>query len=437
MNRKQLWGLLGCLPALAGAEGIEPEDWNAKFQSTYVYQKKSALGASPYSAVNSLHATPEKSYTLTAATYLGLRLRPGLEAYLDVEMAQGIPFSGMVGMGSFSNGEMTRGASPHPKVYRQRLFVRKTWNEGGETEPVESAANQLAGHRSRNRTVLTAGNFSVLDIMGSNRYAHDPHTQFMNWANMTYGAFDYAADSRGFGWGVAAEWYRDDWVVRFARMTPPKEANGLPLDFAFFKHYGDQLEIEHTHDWRGQEGKARLLLMRNRAILAGYQDAMRLGAATNTLPDIRKVCVGEKVKYAVGVDVEQALTAHVGSFFRAMWADGRSETLAFGEVDNSLGMGLSVQGTPWGRSEDVWGLSLASNGLSKDRRDYLQTGAMSFFIGDGRLNYQRETIFETYYSWAFHPGFSFTLDYQHVRNPAYNADRGPFHVLSARLHFEQ
>ena len=436
MSAKKICLLFWCLPALACAEEIEPEQWNAKFQSTYTFQKKSALTASPYASRNSVQVAPEKSYTLTATAYLGTRLWSGAEGYLNIESAQGVPFSGMTGMGSFTNGEMTRGSSTNPKIYRQRLFLRQTWNEGGEEEVLTSAANQLAGVVTRNRTVLTVGNFSTLDFFDTNRYAHDPHIQFMNWANMTHGAFDYAADARGFGWGIAAEWYRNAWVVRLSRMTPPKEANGLPLDYAFFRRYGDQVEIEHAHTWQGLEGKVRLLFMRNRAILASYQDAIRFGLQTNTLPDIRLVCNGAKVKYGMGLDVEQAFSSHVGGFFRAFWADGRSETLALGEVDNSLAGGLSIQGAPWGRAKDTVGISLASNGLSKNRRSYLQMGALSFFIGDGKLNYQRETIFETYYSWALDDHISLSLDYQNIRNPAYNADRGPYQVIGGRVHWE-
>lgn len=432
---KKLWLLLGLLPLNALADTPETETWNAKFQTTYVWQKKSSM-ISPYAAQNSLSGAPEKSYTLTTSAYLGMRVWPGGEAYLNIEAAQGVPFSNLTGMGSFTNGEMTRGSSTNPKFYRQRLFLRQTWEHAGESEFEESEPNQLAGRQSQNRTVLTVGNFSTLDLFDNNRYAHDPHSQFMNWANMTYAAFDYASDARGFGWGFALEWFEEDWAIRFARMTPPKEPNSLPLDYRFFKHYGDQFEIEHAHELNGLDGKVRVLLMRNRAVLAGYQDAIRLGLVTNTVPDIRKVCVGEKVKYALGVSAEQELTENVGAFFRAMWADGRSETLAFGEVDDSLAAGLSIEGDSWGRVDDVLGISLLSNGISKDRQAYLQTGAMSFFIGDGRLNYQRETIFESYYSWNVMKDAWFALDYQYVRNPAYNADRGPLHVLGARLHLE-
>jgi high affinity Mn2+ porin len=43
---------------------------------------------------------------------------------------------------------------------------------------------------------------------------------------------------------------------------------------------------------------------------------------------------------------------------------------------------------------------------------------------------------ETYYAYALNKWFTLTADYQFVTNPAYNADRGPVHVFSGRLHGE-
>jgi len=95
----------------------------------------------------------------------------------------------------------------------------------------------------------------------------------MNWAHWTYAAYDYAADARGFGWGVTAEWYRGDWVYRLGRMSGPKRPNELPVDFDLLHHYGDQFEIEHAHELGGLPGKARVLAWRNRAVTASYNDA--------------------------------------------------------------------------------------------------------------------------------------------------------------------
>jgi hypothetical protein len=222
-------------------------------------------------------------------------------------------------------------------------------------------------------------------------------------------------------------------------MTPPQEPNQLNLDYQLGRHYGDQLEIEHSHEWLGLPGKIRLLGWRARAVLASYRDAISDGLARNVVPDIAVVRhQGEKNKYGVGINLEQALSRHAGLFLRAMRADGRTETLAFTEADESAALGVAVEGAAWGRPQDGLGVALLANGISRDRRDYLAAGGLSFFIGDGRLNYRPETIFETYYSWQLgarrHRAAYLSLGYQRVYNPAYNADRGPVDITAFRFH---
>ncbi|MDD5405157.1 MAG: carbohydrate porin [Sulfuricella sp.] len=426
---------LAALPLLALADEFTDEDWNAKFQTTLVWQKKPAFSAA-YSGPNSLSPDAEEAYTFTATAHLGFRPWRGGEMYFDPEVTQGVPFSSLTGLGGFNNGEATRASGPKLKIYRQRLFLRQTWNLGGGSEKLASDFNQLASIVDKNRFVLTVGNFSVLDVFDKNAYAQDPRTQFLNWSNMTYAAYDYAADARGFGWGFAGEWYQGDWAVRFGRMTPPRDPNMLAPDLRFFKHYGDQAEIEHAHELGGQPGKLRLLVFRNRAILARYRDAIDYGRTHNEVPDIFKVRNGEQIKYGLGVDLEQALGHDAGLFLRAMTADGRSETLAFTEADQSLAGGVSIQGSSWGRAQDTLGLALMRNGLSHDRRDYLAAGGISFFIGDGKLNYRPETIFESYYNWQVVKNAWLSADYQRIANPAYNADRGPVNIYGMRLHLE-
>lgn len=423
------------LPGTGLAQAPEFEDWNAKFQATYVWQAKRPFSAA-YSGPNSLSPDKEKSYSFTTTAALGFRPWTGGEFYFDPEAAQGVPLSNLTGLGGFTNGEIARTAGPTLKFYRARLFLRQTWGLGGGQETVESDFNQLAGSADKRRLVLTAGNLSVLDIFDNNSYSHDPRTQFLNWSLMTHGAYDYAADARGYSWGFAAEWYHDDWAVRAGRFIQPKEPNQLPLDPAIFQHYGDQIEVEHAHAIGNQPGKVRLLGFRNRAKMSRFQDALDLAARTGGTPDINAVRSGEQVKHGFGLNLEQAIFADVGVFARASWADGQTETYAFTEIDRSLSGGVVVKGNAWGRSEDSAGLALARNGLSDARRSYLATGGIGFFIGDGRLNYRPESISEAFYNLGVMKGFWVALDWQHIRNPAYNADRGPAEVGSLRLHTE-
>jgi high affinity Mn2+ porin len=441
MKKILLLTLLAMQSLLAQAEESTQEEWGAKFQTTYNWQRHPAYQAA-YSGPNSIIAGHEKMYTFSATAFLGFRPWQGGEVYLTPEVSQGVPFStNLIGMGGFTNGEITRAAGSNPTLYRQKLFLRQTWNNGGATEHVESGQNnQLAGWVDKNRFVLTVGNFSTLDVFDPNTYAKDPRTQFMNWGNWTYAAYDYAADARGFGWGFAAEWYRDDWALRFGRMTGPIRPNELPVDQAIFKHFGDQLEVEHAHILYGHPGKIRVLGWRNRAVLASFSDALAwLNAHPGqyTGPDALFAVRGsEKIKYGLGVNIEQEISDNTGFFMRAMQTDGRTETYAFTEVDGSLSTGLLIKGDAWGRNADGVGVSLMQNTLSNERRRFLAAGGISFFIGDGGLNYRPEQIFEGYYSLNLHKGVWLSGDYQRVVNPAYNAARGPIDVYAVRLHLE-
>ena len=432
----RLLALVGALlPTFCLAEAAQTEDWNAKFQATYVWQDKRPFSAA-YSGANSLSADKEQSYSFTASAALGFRPWAGGELYFNTEAAQGVPLSNLTGLGGFTNGEIARSSGPTLTAYRARLFLRQTWGMGGEQEAVESAANQLAGNVDKRRWELTAGNLSVLDVFDGNANSHDPRTQFLNWSLMTHGAYDYAADARGYSWGVALEWYHDDWVVRAGRFIQPKEPNQQALDPRIFQHYGDQIEVEHAHTIGGQPGKLRVLSYRNRAKMSRFQDALDLAARTGGTPDINDVRTGEQFKQGFGLNLEQAVSGDVGLFARASWADGKTETYAFTEIDRSLSGGVLVKGASWGRGQDSFGVALARNGLSKVRRDYLAAGGMGFFIGDGRLNYRPEAVFEAFYNLNLTKAAWITVDWQHIRNPAYNADRGPANVVSVRLHTE-
>lgn len=225
-------------------------------------------------------------------------------------------------------------------------------------------------------------------------------------------------------------------AARVGRFLQPTLPNEQPLDLRILQHYGDQIEIEHAHTLGEQPGKLRLLAFRNRARMSRYRDALDLAARSGGVPSIDDVRTGTQVKVGVGLSLEQALTSEVGLFGRASWADGKTEIYAFTAIDRSLSGGLLIQGKAWGRAQDSLGLALARNGLSRVHRDYLAAGGMGFFIGDGRLNYRPEAVLEAFYNLQLAKAAWITLDWQHIRNPAYNADRGPVNVLSARLHTE-
>ena len=432
-----LWGILAAiqlpLPAAVRAQGTEEEAYGAKFQATYVWQRKYPFGAA-YTGTNSLTPEREKSYSLTATAALGARPWSGAEAYLDPEVAQGVPLSHLQGLGGFTNGEIARTSGPNPTFYVARAFLRQTWGLGGEREAVESDANQLAGSADRRRLVLTVGKLSLPDLFDDNAYNHDPRTQFLNWSLMTHGAWDFAADARGYSWGAALEYFDGDWALRFARFAMPKQSNGLALNPRIFYSYGDQVELERSHTLGGQAGKLRLLAYRNQADMGGYRDALANAAAAGGTPDLA-TSRQKRVKYGFGVNLEQSVSSDVGVFARASWNNGEAEEFAFTEVDRSVSAGALVKGSLWGRTADSLGVAVVRNGISGPHRDYLGAGGLGFFIGDGQISYRTENIFETFYSFGVVKDVWLSADFQRIFDPAYNSDRGPVSVASARFHY--
>jgi hypothetical protein len=413
----------------------ESQAWDAKFQATYIWQRKLPFSA-PYTGPKSLSTEKEKSYTLSGTAYLGLRAWRDGEFYVDPEVLQGEPFSNLQGLGGFTNGELVKVAGPNPIFYVPRAFLRQTWGFGGGAESVESAFNQLAGAVDKRRWVLTAGKLAVSDVFDDNAFSHDVRRQFLNAAAMDYGAYDIAADARGYTIGAALEYYYDEWAVRAGRFMVPRESNGLQLNFSIMKYHGDQLELEHAHELAGQPGKLRMLYFRNVARMGRFQDALDDAAGNGSTPAVANVRKSN-VKRGYGVGLEQNVSSDLGIFARASWADGETETYSFTEIERSQHVGLVLKGTAWSRAKDTLGMVFIRNGLSGVHRAYLAAGGLGFFIGDGRLNYRPEQIFEAYYSIALHKDSWLTLDFQRIANPAYNADRqGPVNVPGVRLHAE-
>lgn len=424
------WLLLAATAAVRAGELPPEESWNVHAQATYVWQAKPSFAA-PYSGPSSLLPQRETGYSFSATAAFGLRPWAGAELYVDPELVQGKAFSGLHGLGGMSNGEQQKTSGPNPTLYRARLFLRQTWDLGGERQAVEADMNQLGGTVASRRLMLTVGNLAVSDIFDNNAYAHDARSQFLNWALLAHGAWDFAADARGYTWGAALEYVDGPWTLRGGRFMMPAESNGLALDKRLFRHHGDQLEIERATSWLHQPGALRLLAFRDRARMGGFRDA--LAAAAGGVPDLAQVR-RERSKLGAGIGAEQVLAEDVGLFARASWNDGKSETYAFAEIERSLSAGLTLKGAAWGRTGDTLGLALVRNGLSAAHRAYLAAGGGGAFIGDGRLDYRPESIAEAYYKMPLAQGAELSLDVQHIGSPGYNRARGPVGVGSLRLH---
>ena len=412
----------------------ESTDWSIHAQTTFLASAYPAF-RSPYAGTNSLPGGGQARETWTTTAFLGVRLWQGGEFYFDPELAQGFGLNGTLGLAGFPNGEAQKAGTAFPKYRPQRYYFRQTFGFGGEQEDVADAPHQLPGKRDIDRVTLIVGRFAVGDFFDGNSYAKDPRADFMNWAMWSSAAYDFPADLPGFTRGGVVELNRKDWALRAGLFEVPSAPNS---DILTTKSGGAVVELEERYAISGQPGKLRLGVFGNQGNTASYREALAMVAANPAL-DINVTTASIRhtlPKYGFYANAEQQIATDIGLFARASWNDGQNEILSFTDIDRSLSGGVSIKGSYWGRASDTIGIGGAVNGLSSAHRDFLAAGGLGLLIGDGRLNYRPERILETYYAFAIDKNFTFTADFQLITNPAYNADRGPVHVFSGRLHGE-
>ncbi len=414
---------------------VENQRWNLYWQATSIGQYHGTF-LSPYEDPFSLQNYPERDVSLTTTLFFGLRLDQNTQLYFNPEIAGGRGFSGVNGLANSSNGELPRVASATPKPYIARLYVTHDFGFGSKKESFESEENQLAGERPETRYSVTVGRFTLTDFFDNNRYSHDPRTQFMGWAVMYNGAWDYPADVRGYTWGWVHELHTANWSFRYGSGGMPRVANGLRFDRRILADRGDVFEQEHRHSFGKHPGAIRLLEYVNHADAGSYSEAIQLARQTGTVPDVTATRHSGTIKYGFGINTEQEITKSIGFFTRLGWNDGKTESFAFTAIDRLASGGVSITGERWHRGHDTVATAMTVAGLSRVHAEYLAMGGHDFLIGDGRLNYGPEYAWESYYSAQLLPGFFASFDYQHIANPAYNQDRGPVSIYSIRLHWE-
>jgi len=426
----------GDLPLKPADKTLLPESnvWNVHAQTTFLPQGYPPIRAL-YTGPDSLPPGGQLQATWTTTAFLGARLWDGGEVYFNPELAQGFGINGTLGLAGFPNGEAQKTGAAFPKIRAQRYYFRQTFGLGGEQEEVADGPNQLAGKRDIDRVTLVVGRFAVGDFFDNNAYAHDPRADFMNWALWEAAAYDFPADLPGYTRGAMVELNRKDWALRGAVVEVPSHPNS---DILTFKTGGIVVEFEERHSIFDQPGKLRLGAFGNQGVTGNYRQALAI-EAMDPAQDINDVMASIRhvnPKYGVYANLEQQIVQDVGLFARGSWNDGHNEILSFTDIDRQLSTGLSIKGSFWGRPNDTVGVGGAVNGLSAGHRDFLAAGGLGLLIGDGRLNYRPEQIFEAYYAWKLNNWTTLTFDYQFVANPAYNADRGPVSLFSGRLHAE-
>jgi high affinity Mn2+ porin len=440
-NETPPWGDQVPSPDSADPPTLFPHSKHSRFwisgQINTLFQGHGSFRAK-YSGPQSLRSDDENATSRVLTLYTGVQITKHTEVLFDVESAGGRGISDAFGLAGFTNLDVVRNPQLGSKPYMARLMLHQIIPLGKKTAEATRGPFSLATELPERRLEIRAGKFGMADFFDTNSVGSDSHLQFLNWTIDNNGAYDYAADTRGYTFGVIVEFQDRNWGARFAEALMPKIANGINLDLNPSRAHADNLEVEFRRNFiRNRPGVLRLLSYVNHANMGNYRQAIEaFRAGLTPTPDITAHPRHVRVKYGFGVNFEQEASRLVRIFGRYGWNDGRNESYAYTEVDNTVAFGGDLRGSLWRRKQDKIGIAVASNGISDDHRLYLALGGKGFLLGDGTLTYGRENILETYYNLHLWRGIFASADLQHINNPGYNRDRGPVFVPALRLHLE-
>lgn len=423
-------------------DSLKKQSWfTLHAQETTVSQFRPAFTAL-YTGAHSQTPEQEWATTLTSTIFGGLKLWKNASAFLNPEIAGGSGLSSAFGIAAFTNGEAFRVGSPEPKIYLARGFFRQLIPLSKDKEWQDDAENRIAQFIPKKYFAITVGKVSIADYFDDNTFSHNPRNQFLSWGLMSNGAWDYPANTRGYTPSVILEYISKPLEIRYAMSMVPITANGNIMDKNIAKANANSLELKYKYTIKGLQGKVSVIGFYNTAFMGSYtaQNIVTTYDSINpTFPinDYSIVASRQygRSKYGFGVNVEQYITPYMGVFARASYNDGQNETWCFTEIDRAFSIGTSLNGTKWKRNNDAFAVAYCLSGLSQQHANYLSKGGLGFIIGDGKLNYANEHLFETYYSASLFNGkITPSFVYQFIINPAYNKDRGPISVYSIRLH---
>lgn len=410
-------------------------------QTNVIFQAHPAFH-SPYQGTNSLVGRGEYKTSLVGTLFLGYQphrnVRYNTDFIVDFESAGGRGISQALGLAGFTNLDVVRNPNLGSTPYLARGQIHQIIGLTSDTTESDKGPLSLATELPVRRFEFRIGKMSMPDVFDINSIGSDSHLQFTNWTIDNNGAWDYAADTRGYTVGSILEYDDRNWSVRYGLAAMPTVANGIDLDWAISRASGQNIEFELRKSViRGRKGTTRILSFANHAHMGCYREAVNAYlAGVDAKPEITAHEHFGAVKYGFGWNNEQEVTEDFRVFSRFGWNEGQHESFAYTEVDQTVAFGGDLQGNRWSRPADKVGIAFVSNAIKRDHQKYLKYGGLGFLLGDGGLNYGRENIVESYYNWHTWRGLFFALGLSYIDNPGYNRDRGPVWVPSVRMHID-
>ncbi|MCU1334236.1 MAG: Carbohydrate-selective porin OprB, partial [Candidatus Angelobacter sp.] len=167
-----------------------------------------------YSGPNSLSPRGEHATSRVLTLYTGYQLSKQTEALFDLESAGGRGISDALGMAGFTNADVVRNPALGSKPYIARAILHHVFALSGKQENAEHTPLSMLAKLPERRLELRVGKMSLADYFDVNSVGTDSHLQFLNWTAVNNGAYDYAADTRGYTMAALAEYQDRKWAVR-------------------------------------------------------------------------------------------------------------------------------------------------------------------------------------------------------------------------------
>jgi hypothetical protein len=410
-------------------------------QANFIFQTHPPFPAA-YSGPHSLSPNYEKATSRVLTLYSGVRLNNSTELLVDLEEAGGAALSQGFGLAGNTDLDIVRNPLLSKAPYLGRAMIHKVFALSKDKIENNRSFLSLFDELPLRRLEIRFGKFTLPDFFDVNSVGSDTHFQFNNWTIDNNGAWDYAADTRGYTVGATADYEDRNWGFRFAEALMPKVANGIDLVYRPWQVHAENYEYELRHGViPSKTGVVRLLAYTNYANMGIYRDSIiqfedHSAPAPELVPEITNHPWHITRKYGFGINLEQNLARYLTVFARFGWDNGKTESFAYTEDDQTFAEGVGANGDWWHRKQDRAGVAFVSNAIKKDHQNYLADGGLGFLLGDGALTYGRENTVEAYYTAHIWRGIYLAPGLQHINNPGYNRDRGPVLVPSFRLHVE-
>ena len=199
-------------------------------QANFIFQAHEPFH-SPYAGPNSFQSRVEMTALSRVLTlYTGVKITRWTEFVFDAEEAGGKGLSEALGIAAFPNLDVVRNPTLGQDVYAARYFLHYTIPVTADREEEQPNPFYLQRSLPRQRIEFMMGKMGMIDFFDNNSVGSDSHLQFTNWAIDNNGAYDYAANTRGYTIAAILSYTGPKFEVRYGEALMPTVANGVNLE---------------------------------------------------------------------------------------------------------------------------------------------------------------------------------------------------------------